>query len=271
METLEEGSDGADVTTLQTLLQQKGFPPGVIDGNFGPATEAALIGFQRSEELTPNGIFDARTAQALGIPSENQPAPSAMPNVTVAVVAKMFPMTPIGHINANLPAVLVALVGANLTDVPIVLAALATIRAETEGFVPISEGESRFNTSPQGQPFDLYDNRKDLGNQGPPDGAQFKGRGFVQLTGRSNYQVHGNSIGLGNQLIENPDLANDPDIAAQLLASFLKSREQSITAALATGDLTTARQLVNGGSNGLGRFIDAYNTGKSLIPDSVTA
>jgi peptidoglycan L-alanyl-D-glutamate endopeptidase CwlK len=76
---------------------------------------------------------------------------------------------------------------------------------------------------------------------------------------------------LGNQLIDNPDLANDPTIAAQLLASFLKSREQGITAALATGDLTTARRLVNGGSNGLDRFTDAYNIGKSLIPDSVSA
>jgi peptidoglycan L-alanyl-D-glutamate endopeptidase CwlK len=264
METLEEGSDGADVTTLQTLLQQKGFPPGVIDGNFGPATEAALIGFQRSEGLTPNGIFDARTAQALGIPSENQPAPSAMPNVTVAVVAKMFPMTPIGHINANLPAVLVALVGANLTDVPIVLAALATIRAETEGFVPISEGESRFNTSPQGQPFDLYDNRKDLGNQGPPDGASFRGRGYVQLTGRTNYTKFGPIVGVNN-LVAQPEQANDPTIAAKILAAFIASKATAIATALHENDLAAARRLVNGGSNGLDRFTAAYKMGASLL------
>ena len=67
------------------------------------------------------------------------------------------------------------------------------------------------------------------------------------------------------------DAANEPTIAAQLLASFLKSHEQSIAKALGAGDLATARSLVNGGSNGLDRFKDAYNIGKSLIPDSVSA
>ncbi|MDF0667352.1 MAG: hypothetical protein P0119_14930 [Nitrospira sp.] len=58
-----------------------------------------------------------------------------------------------------------------------VLVALAIIRAETESFEPIAEGRSRYNTSPNGHPFDLYDYRKDLGNQGPPDGEQYRGRG----------------------------------------------------------------------------------------------
>ncbi len=146
--------------------------------------------------------------------------------------------------------------------------ALATIRAETESFLPISEFQSRFNTSPGGHPFDLYDNRKDLGNQGPPDGASYKGRGFIQLTGRTNYQVHGTAIGLGNQLVQNPDLANDPEIAARLLASFLKNKEGLIKQALLADDLATARRLVNGGSHGLDAFTNAYRIGERLIPDA---
>jgi peptidoglycan L-alanyl-D-glutamate endopeptidase CwlK len=181
----------------------------------------------------------------------------------------MFPFTPVQNIRSHLPVVLDALVEPQLTDKPMVLMALATIRAETESFEPISEGQSMLNTSPGGHPFDLYDNRRDLGNQGPPDGARFRGRGFVQLTGRANYQEHGRAIGLGDQLVTNPDLACDPRIASELLASFLKRHEAAIKAALLNGDLSTARRLVNGGSNGLDRFIGAFQIGQSLLPEQI--
>ena len=152
-----------------------------------------------------------------------------------------------------------------LGDKPMILMALATIRAETETFQPISEGTSKFNTSPGGHPFDLYDNRRDLGNQGPPDGEQFRGRGFIQLTGRVNYQSCGKLIGLDDQLTKKPELANDPKIAAQLLAAFLKGKERQIKEALLDNDLRTARRLVNGGSHGLDRFSDAYTRGDALL------
>ena len=59
---------------------------------------------------------------------------------------------------------LAALDAAEIGDRPMVLMALATIRAESAGFRPIDEGISRYNTSPSGHPFDLYDHRHDLGN-----------------------------------------------------------------------------------------------------------
>jgi peptidoglycan L-alanyl-D-glutamate endopeptidase CwlK len=180
----------------------------------------------------------------------------------------MFPATPPRNIQANLPLVLNALVEPHLAGKAMILMALSTIRAETESFLPVSEGQSRFNTSPAGRPFDLYDSRKDLGNEGPPDGERFKGRGFIQLTGRANYRVHGAAIGMGTQLIDNPDLANDPAIAAKLLASFLGSRQARIEEALLEGDLKTARRLVNGGSNGLDRFTAAYEVGVALLSEA---
>jgi putative chitinase len=185
-----------------------------------------------------------------------------LPEVTVDIAARIVPGAQREHLETNLPCVLSALEAAQLADKPMILMALATIRAETGSFLPISEFESQFNTSPGGHPFDLYDSRADLGNLGPPDGERFKGRGFVQLTGRANYALHG-----GEQLIENPSLGNDPEIAARLLASFLKAHEARIRAALTEGDLREARRLVNGGSHGLDAFIAAYNTGLVLIPD----
>jgi peptidoglycan L-alanyl-D-glutamate endopeptidase CwlK len=177
----------------------------------------------------------------------------------------MFPGVPASNIEKNLPFVLEAMRAAGLGDKNMVLMALATIRAETGNFTPLSEFKSKFNTAPGGPPFGLYDNRRDLGNQGPPDGASFKGRGYIQLTGRANYKEHGAAIGLGNQLVTNPDLANQPDIAAKLLTSFLKSKEAKIRSALRQNDLRTARKLVNGGSHGLDAFTQAFNIGKSVI------
>jgi putative chitinase len=66
-------------------------------------------------------------------------------------------------------------------------------------------------------------------------------------------------------------MANDPTIAAQLLASFLKNKEVAIDNALIENDLKTARRLVNGGSNGLDRFVDAFSIGKQRIPEELSA
>jgi peptidoglycan L-alanyl-D-glutamate endopeptidase CwlK len=286
MTLLQQGSTGSDVTALQTKLKALGFNPNGVDGNFGPGTKAAVIAFQQSKGLTPDGIAGPATMAALqsssastaggsgatvsaGGGSSSSAATGATPTtagVTVAEVAQMFPGTPVSNIQTNLPFVLQALNDAGLGDKEMILMALATIRAETGNFTPLSEFQSRFNTPPGGPPFSLYDNRHDLGNQGPPDGPNFKGRGYIQLTGRSNYQIHGAAIGLGNQLITNPALANQPDIAANLLASFLKSKEQAIRNALSSNNLALARKLVNGGSHGLAEFTQAYQTGERVIP-----
>ena len=149
------------------------------------------------------------------------------------------------------------------------LMALATIRAESEGFAPVPEAPSRFNTSPHGHPFDLYDHRLDLGNLGMPDGERFRGRGFVQLTGRTNYQRYGAAVGLGDRLARAPDRALEPKLAARLLASFLVARQRPIKEALIEGDLARARRLVNGGRHGLERFVDAYRIGDARLDDEV--
>src|SRR5262249_60482621 len=67
--------------------------------------------------------------------------------VTPAMVKSTFPAaTPLANITRNLPFVLSGLRSRALVDKPMVLMAIATIRAETEGFVPISEGGSSANT-----------------------------------------------------------------------------------------------------------------------------
>ncbi len=266
MNTLRPGSNGNDVTQLQTRLAAAGFPPGKIDGDYGPGTEAAVRNFQHSRKLLADGIAGPRTLAALDLANSDQ-LPSAIPQVTVEKTCVMFPHTPRVNIEKHLPSVLQALVASELQDKPMVLMALATIRAETEGFVPIAEAQSKWNTSPGGKPFDLYDKRTDLGNSQPGDGERYRGRGFIQLTGKDNYRVHGNAIGLGDDLLNNPERANDPDIAARLLCSFIKSKERAIKEALMERDLRHARRLVNGGAHGLDRFMDCFQRGQNLLQD----
>lgn len=286
MPVLKQGSTGPQVRALQTRLKALGFDPKGVDGKFGEDTRDALVAFQISKGLPPDGRAEGETLKALGLTNgepQSTPPPvttnvpisstpivspattSPFPAATIKVVSKMFPATPVANIQANLPIVLQALADAGLADKEMVLMALGTIRAESASFRAVSEGISKFNTTPGRHPFNLYDDRSSLGNRGRPDGARYKGRGFVQLTGRDNYRVHGAAIGLGNQLITNPELANRTDIAARLLASFLKNKEEAIRDALHAGDLKLARKLVNGGSHGLADFTDAFNIGKALI------
>ncbi|MEO6164970.1 MAG: peptidoglycan-binding protein [Candidatus Binatia bacterium] len=261
---LKEGSTGPAVVRLQIKLKKVGFNPGRADGDFGPATTAALIGFQKSAGLLADGVAGPRTLAALKL-AANDRLPSVIPGVTVTIVSKMFPFTQVDNIRDHLPFVLKGLVERTLGDKPMVLMALATIRAETESFQPINEGLSKFNTSPGGHAFDLYDFRSDLGNQGKGDGANYRGRGYIQLTGRFNYQKYGAALGMGNKLATDPELGNDTAIAGKLLAAFLKDKERAIKEALIIGDLRLARRLVNGGSHGLDRFTDAFHIGDALI------
>ena len=201
-------------------------------------------------------------------PSQSKPPaavtpPAATPSaVTPTIVSKMFPGTNVGNITRNLPFVLDGLREKALTDKQMLNMALSTIRAETAGFVPISEGQSHFNTSVS--PFDLYNGREDLGNTQPGDGPRFRGRGYVQLTGRSNYKQIGDQI--GSDLIGNPELANDPTIAGKILAQFLKNHETRIRSALGADDLASARKAVNGGTHGLADFVGSYKTGEGVLP-----
>jgi hypothetical protein len=215
-------------------------------------------GFMFSSFLTPLPVAPA----PIGPVGEVALAADVLAHCTPETVGKMFPATPRANIATNLPPVVAGLRICSLVDRPMALMAFATIRAETEGFVPISEGQSRFNTNVT--PFDRYEGRSDLGNNRPGDGARFKGRGYVQLTGRSNYEQVGSQIGVN--LKENPELANSPAIAGRILAQFLKNKESQIRGALAGGDLRRARKLVNGGSHGLDRFTDAFERGERSIP-----
>ena len=263
---LKQGSSGTAVVTLQTKLQEQNFNPGTIDGIFGIGTKKALIAFQKSVGLIPDGIAGKNTQAALNQSQIDRTVDTAL--FTVDAVSQMFDDAPRRNIEKYLPAVLKSLEKQKLGDRKMILMALSTIRAESASFAPISEFQSKYNTTPGKHAFNRYDFRSDIGNGAVGDGAKYKGRGFIQLTGKDNYRTYSKRLGLGDRLLTNPDLANDAEIAADILAYFLKDKEHLIRQDLADGNLRAARRRVNGGSHGLQQFTTAFNTGLGLAGDA---
>lgn len=123
---------------------------------------------------------------------------------------------------------------------------LAQIKAETGDF---SSKEEDLNYSPKRllEVFPRYfknlQDAKNVANQGPkaiadrvyggrmgnaPDeGYKYRGRGLIQLTGKDNYKTYGDMIGV--DLVNNPDLALNNDIAARIAAVYMKTNSTDLS------------------------------------------
>jgi predicted chitinase len=66
---------------------------------------------------------------------------------------------------------------------------------------------------------------KALGNTKPGDGAKYKGRGYIQLTGKYNYKKAGEALGL--PLEQKPELVEKPEVAAKVAVWYWNSRVAS--------------------------------------------
>jgi hypothetical protein len=263
VQVLMRGNCGDEVATLKmalrkTLGESANNYPGLNSGNeFDIDTETALRAWQAATGLVADGIAGPRNLTELNI----LPAASLDRVLNSTLASRLFPNTRNSNISKNLPYVTAALAAFNLTDINMISAALATIRAETEGFVPIAELPSHFNTLPGQAAFSAYEHR--MGNQNSGDGARYRGRGYVQLTGCNNYREFGERLDI--PLIDNPDCACSPEVAACLLAAYLAANREKLLLALANNDLNTARKIVNGGNYGLARFSETYLKAQQLL------
>jgi predicted chitinase len=134
-----------------------------------------------------------------------------------------------------------ALMAAGIYSPQTLAYAMATAQHETAGTMrPINEYGSTdyFNTR--------YGGRTDLGNVQQGDGARYRGRGYIQLTGRANYRDMGRKIGV--DLEGNPDLALRADIAAKIMAVFMK--ERGVAQLAQQGNFVAARRGVNPDNKG---------------------
>jgi putative chitinase len=148
---------------------------------------------------------------------------------------------------AALEPILTALQQQGILTSLVAVGALATVAVECS-FKPICEiGDAAY--------FKQYDNRPRLGNVNPGDGAKFKGRGFIQLTGRLHYVQAGAALHL--DLVGNPDMALQIPTAAKILAWYF--HQWGIAPLCNAQEWKQVREGVNGGDNGLTRFLNAVN------------
>lgn len=106
-----------------------------------------------------------------------------------------------------------------------------------------------------------YEGRKDLGNTESGDGRKFKGRGYIQLTGRANYAKAGAYFGV--DFLEHPEWVAQPEWAAKVSAWFF-----TVFAKVDGLDITRATKRINGGLNGIKQRTEFYARAKQLLDNT---
>lgn len=99
---------------------------------------------------------------------------------------------------------------------------VAQMAHETGNWQHMEEQPPRGAKNPQRYFARKYEGKKILGNSHRGDGYRFRGRGYVQLTGRDNYSRAGRALGI--DLVNDPDQAADPATAAQIAVWYWKNR-----------------------------------------------
>jgi putative chitinase len=109
----------------------------------------------------------------------------------------------------------------------------------------------------------VYGGRMGNGDEASGDGWTFRGRGLVQLTGRSNYTQCSRDLFGDDTLIENPDLVTEPDYAVLSACWFWhKNRLNDICD---RGDVVLLSKRINGGTIGLADRIHHWNDAIALF------
>jgi len=167
-----------------------------------------------------------------------------------------------GKTAANKAAMINEMAAQGITDPKEQAMLMAQVDHESGGFAFTKElGRDSY--------FDKYDagtkKGKELGNTEKGDGAKYKGRGLIQLTGKANYAAAGKDLGL--DLINHPELAETPENAAKTAMWFWKKNKLGESAK--KGDVKTNRHIINGGEKGLddvenklGKYLVAANNGE---------
>ena len=260
---LKKGDNNENVKLMQ---QKLGIEPAVT--NFGPKTEEAVKAFQAKNGLPADGIVGPATwAKIMG-----QEAPKSQPSAPIVPVAGLKLDKLKGHIPDAVIQMIPDTAAKFQINTPLRLAHfLAQCGHESGGFKATQENlnysakglngifKKYFPTEAAATPYarqpqkianKVYANRMSNGDEASGDGYKFRGRGYIQLTGKANYTLFGKAI--GEDITANPDVVSGK-YALLSAAWFWSNNGLNKLADGGSTDtvVTTITKRVNGGTIGL--------------------
>jgi putative chitinase len=262
---LKKGDNNENVKLMQ---QKLGIEPAVT--NFGPKTEAAVKAWQSANGLTADGIVGPATwAKIMG---ESAATPAPIVSAPIAPVGGLKLDKLKGHIPDAVIAMIPDTAAKFQINTPLRLAHfLAQCGHESGGFratqenlnysakglagifkkyFPTEAAAAPYARQPQKIASKVYGGRMGNGPESTGEGYKFRGRGYIQLTGKENYTAFGKSI--GEDIISNPDVVASKYALLSAAWFFSKNGLHKMADEGASDTVVTKiTKRVNGGTIGL--------------------
>jgi putative chitinase len=279
---LKNGSEGAEVKKLQVKLGVEAI------GKFGPKTEAAVKAWQKANGLTADGIVGpgtwnkmfGTTSEPSNIIQEDKIIPQPVASVGGLKIDKLR-----GHIpDSVISQIPDTAAKFNITNNLRLAHFLAQCGHESGGFKAVSENVNysaaglkgifgkyfpgnlaeSYARNPQKIASRVYGGRMGNGPEATGDGYKFRGRGFIQLTGKNNYTQFSKFI--GEDCVANPDLVATKYPLASAAFFFDSNKLWAICDKGAdNATITAVTKRVNGGTIGLSDRIKHFNEYYKLL------
>jgi putative chitinase len=260
---LKLGSEGEDVKKLQVKLGIEAI------GKFGPKTDAAVKAWQSSHGLTADGIVgDGTWSKMFGGATPVAAAPAA----PIANSGNLK----LSNLKGHIPDAVIAMIPDTAAkfgiNTPLRLAHfLAQCGHESGGFratqenlnysakglmgifkkyFPTSALAAQYERQPAKIAARVYGGRMGNGSEASGEGYKFRGRGYIQLTGKENYTAFGKSI--GEDILSNPDVVSSKYALLSAAWFFSKNGLHKMADSGASDAVVTQiTKRVNGGTIGL--------------------
>ena len=272
---LKNGSKGNEVKTLQEKL-------GIAaDGDFGPGTEAKLKAWQTANGLTADGVAGPATLAKLGI--VESAAPAAAPTAIPTSAFKLDKLK--GHVpDAVIAQIPDTAAKFGITNVLRLAHFLSQCGHESGGFKAVNENlnysadglkkifpkyfpgniSESYARNPEKIASKVYGGRMGNGDEASREGWKFRGRGYIQLTGKANYTAFDKLV--EEDIIANPDLVATKYPLSSAAFFFQSNGLWSICDKGADDATVTAvTKRVNGGTIGLADRLKHFKEYYSLL------